>query len=59
MTTRGLNADDFVEIADIIADRLLNPENDSVAQACRQRLAALCDRYPLYAHLDHRTPVVV
>ena len=59
MTTRGLNADDFVEIADIIADRLLNPENDSVAQACRQRVAALCDRYPLYAHLDHRTPVVV
>lgn len=59
MTTRGLNADDFVEIADIIADRLLNPENDSITQACRQRVAALCDRYPLYADLAHRAPAVV
>jgi glycine hydroxymethyltransferase len=51
MTTRGLGAVEFTEIADIIADRLLNPEDESIAQACRQRVAELCDRFPLYPHL--------
>jgi glycine hydroxymethyltransferase len=55
MTTRGMGEAEFTEIADIIADRLLNPEDETVANQCRSRVAALCERFPLYAHL--RIPV--
>lgn len=58
MTTRGMGAVEFVEIADIIADRLLNPEDESVMQDCRRRVAALCDRFPLYPHLAVQSPVL-
>jgi glycine hydroxymethyltransferase len=51
MTTRGMGTEEFVEIANIIADRLLNPEDTAVATTCRQRVAALCGRFPLYPHL--------
>lgn len=51
MTTRGMGAAEFTEIANIIADRLLNPEDEAVAQSCRQQVADLCDRFPLYPHL--------
>jgi glycine hydroxymethyltransferase len=59
MTTRGLGPSDFTEIADIIADRLLSPEDESVKQACRQRVAALCQRFPLYPHLSSLVPAMV
>ncbi|QLE56112.1 serine hydroxymethyltransferase [Nostoc sp. TCL26-01] len=58
MTTRGLGVAEFTEIGNIIADRLLNPESDTVAQDCRQRVAALCDRFPLYPHLEIPVPVL-
>jgi glycine hydroxymethyltransferase len=51
MTTRGMGETEFVEIANIIADRLLNPEDDAVGDNCLRRVAALCDRFPLYPHL--------
>lgn len=51
MTTRGLQIVDFTEIADIIADRLLNPEDTAIQNHCCQRVATLCDRFPLYPHL--------
>ncbi|MEY2976144.1 MAG: serine hydroxymethyltransferase [Prochlorotrichaceae cyanobacterium] len=51
MTTRGLGEAEFTEIANIIADRLLSPEDETVQENCRQRVAALCDRFPLYPHL--------
>jgi glycine hydroxymethyltransferase len=53
MTTRGLGEIDFAEIANIIADRLLNPEDDRVAEQCLTRVAALCDRFPLYPELGY------
>ncbi|KAM3116397.1 serine hydroxymethyltransferase [Phormidesmis sp. 146-33] len=59
MTTRGMGPIEFTEIANIIADRLLSPEDDSVAQTCRQRVAALCDRFPLYPHLAIPVPAMV
>lgn len=59
MTTRGMGANEFTEIANIIADRLLNPDDQAVAQDCRQRVAALCDRFPLYPHLVAPVPVLV
>ncbi len=59
VTTRGMGAAEFVEIGDIIAERLLNPEDEAVANNCRQRVAALCDRFPLYPHLAQPTPAMV
>ena len=47
-TTRGFEADAFREVADVIADRLLNPEDSAIEERCRQRVAALCERFPLY-----------
>jgi glycine hydroxymethyltransferase len=47
-TTRGFDAEAFREVADVIADRLLNPEDSAIEQRCRDRVAALCARFPLY-----------
>ena len=58
MTTRGLGIEDFKEIANIIADRLLSPEDSNVEANCRNRVAALCNRFPLYPHL-HPTEAVL
>ncbi len=58
MTTRGMGTAEFTEIANIIADRLLNPEDEAVAQDCRRRVAALCDRFPLYPHLTIPVPAL-
>lgn len=59
MTTRGMGGPEFVEIGNIIADRLLHPEDEAVAAGCRHRVATLCDRFPLYPHLNLRTPALV
>ncbi|WP_043369782.1 serine hydroxymethyltransferase [Cyanobium sp. PCC 7001] len=48
-TTRGFDEEAFREVADVIADRLLNPEDTAIEQGCRQRVAQLCERFPLYA----------
>jgi glycine hydroxymethyltransferase len=50
MTTRGFDEDAFREVADVIADRLLHPEDGVIEAACRERVALLCERYPLYGH---------
>ncbi|MGF1516982.1 MAG: serine hydroxymethyltransferase [Nodosilinea sp.] len=59
MTTRGMGEAEFTEIADIIADRLLNPDDELIAEQCLRRVAALCDRFPLYAHLGGLVPALV
>jgi glycine hydroxymethyltransferase len=59
MTSRGMGIAEFTEIANIIADRLLNPEDESVATDCRNRVAALCGRFPLYPHLRAAQPALV
>lgn len=58
MTTRGMGTDEFTEIANIIVDRLLDPDNDATTQGCRQRVAILCDRFPLYPHLSIPVPAL-
>jgi glycine hydroxymethyltransferase len=58
MTTRGLGATEFREIGDIISDRLLDPDSDKVAKDCKQRVASLCNRFPLYPHLEIPQPVL-
>lgn len=59
MTTRGMATAEFTEIGNIIADRLLNPDNDTIAQDCRQRVAHLCAQFPLYPHLTMPVPALV
>jgi len=59
MTTRGMGTSEFTEIGNIIADRLLNPEDAAIAQRCRQRVASLCERFPLYPHLSAAVPTLV
>ncbi|NEO02600.1 MAG: serine hydroxymethyltransferase, partial [Moorea sp. SIO3I7] len=59
MTTRGMGVAEFTEIGNIIADRLLNPEDEQVATECRQRVGQLCDRFPLYPHLASLVPTLV
>ena len=59
MTTRGMGVTEFTEIANIIADRLLNPEDEAVAQTCKQRIATLCGQFPLYPHLTAPVPALV
>jgi glycine hydroxymethyltransferase len=59
MTTRGMGELEFVEIANIIADCLLSPEDSSVSADCRQRVLDLCDRFPLYPHLQVAEPALV
>ena len=59
MTTRGMGIGEFTAIADIIADRLLSPESETVAQDCRHRVASLCARFPLYPHLTSLAPALV
>lgn len=58
MTTRGMGTEEFSEIGNIIADRLLNWEDEARSAECRQRVAQLCDRFPLYPHLSIRVPAL-
>ncbi len=58
MTTRGMGEAEFVEIADILADCLLSPDDSSVANNCLRRVSALCDRFPLYPHLQIAEPAL-
>jgi len=49
LTTRGFDAQAFTEVADVIADRLLNPDDDAMQARCKERVLDLCRRFPLYA----------
>ena len=49
LTTRGFDTAAFAEVADVIADRLLNPNDDAVQARCKERVLTLCSRFPLYA----------
>ena len=49
LTTRGLHAEDMKEIASIISSVLKQPEDTAVLAEAKQRVAALCETYPMYA----------
>ncbi|WP_019505692.1 serine hydroxymethyltransferase [Pleurocapsa sp. PCC 7319] len=59
MTTRGMGTTEFQEIANIIADKLLNPEDETIQKDCLRRVAALCDRFPLYPYLQIPVPAKI
>ena len=49
LTTRGLHAEDMKEIASIISSVLKQPEDTAVLAEAKQRVATLCEKYPMYA----------
>ncbi|MBE9047447.1 serine hydroxymethyltransferase [Pleurocapsales cyanobacterium LEGE 10410] len=59
MTTRGMGTTEFTEIANIIADKLLNPEDEKTQKDCLNRVATLCDRFPLYPYLQIPVPAKI
>jgi len=48
LTTRGFNENAFAEVGEIIADRLLNPNDSLIESQCNERVLSLCNRFPLY-----------
>ena len=48
LTTRGFVEADMKEVADIIAMVLDNPTDADKKVAARERVAALCEKYPIY-----------
>jgi glycine hydroxymethyltransferase len=51
LATRGLQADDFAEVGDVIATTL-TPAFDGARDDLAARVAAIADRHPLYEHLS-------
>ena len=49
LTTRGFDENAFTEVGEIIAERLLNPNDLSIENKCKERVLSLCNRFPLYA----------
>ena len=56
LATRGLGVDDFHEVGKIIA-RALQPGFEEAKPELAERVTAIVDRFPLYAHLG--TPATV
>jgi len=48
LTTRGFKEDDMKQVAEIIALVLDNPEDTTAHAKAREKVAALCAKYPLY-----------
>ncbi|MFG2844703.1 serine hydroxymethyltransferase [Kitasatospora sp. NPDC048296] len=54
LATRGFQAEDFREVADIIAEALKPAFDETVAAALKDRVTALAEKYPLYPNLGHQ-----
>lgn len=52
LTTRGMGEEEMEEIGDIIASVLLHPDDENVKKQARERVARLCERFPLYEGLN-------
>ena len=48
LTTRGFDQNAFVEVGNIIADRLLNTDDEEMKEICKERVRKLCRSFPLY-----------
>jgi glycine hydroxymethyltransferase len=51
LATRGLHLDDFVEVGRLLARALTADDFEAVRGELSERVAAIADRYPLYASL--------
>jgi glycine hydroxymethyltransferase len=52
LASRGFGAEEFAEVADVIAAALQPTLDDAAADSLRARVTALADRFPLYPDLD-------
>ncbi|MFI5609370.1 serine hydroxymethyltransferase [Amycolatopsis sp. NPDC051903] len=52
LATRGFRAEDFTEVADVIAEALKPDFDESVRQTLRGRVELLAKKHPLYADLS-------
>ena len=49
LTTRGFDEQAFEDVGNIIADRLLNPNDEKIKEASIQKVSELCNKFPLYS----------
>ena len=49
LTTRGFDEKAFEDVGNIIADRLLNPNNDEIKEKAIKKVSELCKKFPLYS----------
>ncbi|MFJ8628222.1 serine hydroxymethyltransferase [Kitasatospora sp. NPDC093550] len=54
LATRGFQAEDFREVADIIAEALKPAFDETVAAGLKARVTALAEKYPLYPNLANQ-----
>jgi len=52
LATRGFQAEDFTEVADVIAEALKPDFDDAVRSKLRDRVETLAQKHPLYAELS-------
>ena len=53
LATRGLQADDFAEVGEIMGTALSAEGQESLKGELAERVRAIADRYPLYPHISY------
>ena len=48
LTTRGFDENAFEVVANVIADRLLNPDDEVIKEKSIKKVSELCNKFPLY-----------
>ena len=48
LTTRGFDEQAFEEVGNVIADRLLNPNDEDIKEKSIKKVSELCNNFPLY-----------
>ena len=51
LTTRGMDEAAMDTVAELIADALARPQDETALAGVRQRVEELCERFPLYEDL--------
>ena len=49
LTTRGFDEEAFEDVANVIADRLLNPNDEDIKEKSIKKVTELCKKFPLYS----------
>ena len=49
LTTRGFDEQAFKDVANVIADRLLNPDDENIKEESIKKVSELCSKFPLYS----------
>ena len=49
LTTRGFDEKAFEDVGNIIADRLLNPNDEEIKERSIKKVSELCNKFPLYS----------